>query len=142
MPAGWVEYAAVYPGGLIYSAKLDSGARHSSVHARIVRIWKQDGADWVRFRLKADDGTQRTYELPVVRLSRTRDMTGPTIVRPVVRLRICVGNRFGEVEVNLSDRKGFNHGLLIGRSFLKNRFLVNSGDRLLHKLGCAEAAEN
>ena len=140
VPAGWVEYAAVFPGGLIFSAKLDSGARNSSIYATRIETFRRSMRDWVRFRLKADDGTTQDYELPVVRLSRTRDMTGPALVRPVVRLRLCVGDSTAEVEVNLSDRKNFNHRLLIGRSFLRKRFLVDTSERLLHKLGCAGLA--
>jgi hypothetical protein len=135
-PAGWVEYASLYPGGLVYSAKLDSGARTTSVHATGIQLFKRDGADWVTFRLKGDDGTQRAFEMPVARVSRTRDMTGPPIVRPVVKLTVCVGGISAPVDVNLSNRTGFNHGLLVGRNFLRGRFMIDSGNRHLLKLAC------
>lgn len=141
VPAGWVEYASVHPGGLVYTAKLDSGARHTSIHASGIEHFRKNEADWVRFRLRADDGTVGNLERPLVRTSKTRDMTGPLIRRPVVRLAICVGNRLGAVEVNLSNRRGFNHGLLIGRSYLRTKYLINTGERHLHKLNCPDADE-
>lgn len=135
-PAGWVEYASVHPGGLIYSAKLDSGARTTSVHATGIQLFKRDDKDWVTFQLRADDGTRRAYEMPVARVSRTRDMTGPPIVRPVVKLTVCVGGVSAPVDVNLSNRSGFNHGLLVGRNFLRGRYMIDSGNRHLVKLAC------
>ncbi len=135
-PAGWIEYASVYPGGLVYSAKLDSGAQTTSVHATEIQLFKHDGTDWVAFRLKGDDGTQRAFKMPVARVSSTRDMTGPPIMRPVVRLTVCVGNISAAVDVNLSNRTGFNHGLLVGRNFLRGRYMIDSGNRHLLKLTC------
>lgn len=136
--AGWIEDARVFPGGLRYTAKLDSGATHSAVFATAIERFEKNDGNWVRFTLTAIDGTAKSYELPLVRVSRTRDINGPAIRREVVRLTVCVGDVRAETEVNLSDRNGFNHALLLGRSFLRGRFLVDSGTRHLHKLNCGE----
>ena len=46
---GWIEEARVYPGGLLIHAKLDTGARHSSLNVRSVTDFKRNGKKWVRF---------------------------------------------------------------------------------------------
>jgi hypothetical protein len=56
--------------------------------------------------------------------------------RPVIRLGICLGNVYKEVEVNLQDRSKFNYQLLIGRSYLKNSFLVDASATFTIKTQC------
>ena len=51
-------------------------------------------------------------------------------------LGICLGNVYKEVEVNLEDRSKFNYQLLIGRSYLKNSFLVDASATFTLKPNC------
>ena len=49
--AGWVERAVVYPDGVELHAKLDTGAKTSSINAPDPVFYQQDGRQWVRLEL-------------------------------------------------------------------------------------------
>ncbi len=57
---------------------------------------------------------------------RIRRAGAGTEKRAVVLLRLCLGHRFREAEVNLNDRAGMNYALLIGRRFMGKHILVDS----------------
>ncbi|MGH8555638.1 MAG: RimK/LysX family protein, partial [Gammaproteobacteria bacterium] len=40
---GWVERIKLYPGEMILKAKIDTGAKHSSVNARNIDEFTRDG---------------------------------------------------------------------------------------------------
>jgi len=127
---GWVETAMLEPGNLKLRAKLDSGARHSSLHVVDPEEFTRNGQPWVRFTVTNREGEFATYERPVVRTARIKRLGGGVTLRPVVRLGICVGTVFKEVEVNLEDRTRFLYKLLVGRSFLKGSVLIDAGRSL------------
>lgn len=70
IPAGWREWVALPEVGVPWiKAKLDSGARTSSLHAFEASVFSRDGRDWVRFWIQPwqrsdDDAVQA--ELPVI----------------------------------------------------------------------------
>ncbi|MGB0631811.1 MAG: ATP-dependent zinc protease [Alphaproteobacteria bacterium] len=135
--AGWIENAWLINPGMSFEAKLDTGARTSSVHAPGAEIYRKGGKRFVKFTLASPSGRSMQLDLPLVRISMTRDMNGPTIKRPVVMLRMCAAGVIGETEVNLSNRPGFNYALLIGRTFMVNRIIVDSAREKLHPAACA-----
>jgi hypothetical protein len=124
---GWAERALVFPAGLEFRAKLDSGARTSSVHTTRIREFRRNGQSWVDFTLDNGLGQTADLELPVERFVRIREHGGSYQRRPVVKMEICVDSVYKRAEVNLVDREGFNYPLLIGRTYLKGDILVDSG---------------
>ena len=72
----------------------------------------------------------------VVRDVRIKRDYGKIQVRPVVMMSICVADVEKSVEVNLMNRKSKNYPLLLGRSFLKNDFLIDSTVTFLTKPTC------
>jgi hypothetical protein len=54
----------------------------------------------------------------------------------VILLDICVGNVRKTEEVNLIDRTGLNYQLLLGRNFLKDALLVDSGETYMLSPDC------
>jgi hypothetical protein len=125
--AGWIEKAVLLPQNIMIHAKLDTGARTSSINAPDPIYFEQDGKQWVRFRVTNRDIETVMIEAPVVREANIKRHYGEKQVRPVIRLQICVGEVLKPVEVNLVDRSGLNYQLLVGRNFLKDTYLVNSG---------------
>ena len=68
--AGWLETVILSPWQTRLRAKLDTGAKTSSIHAENIKIFTRDGQQWVSFNLpqgktKADKIT--SVELPIVR---------------------------------------------------------------------------
>ena len=124
--AGWVESVSLFPGNLKIKAKLDTGARNSSLNAKNIKEFYRGGDKWVRFDLKNWKGRVVNFEARVTRTVKIKQLGGKPVTRPVIRLGICLGDVYKEVEVNLEDRSKFNYQLLIGRSYLRDSILVNS----------------
>lgn len=122
---GYVEKVRIYPGKLYFHAKLDTGARNSSINAENIEEFEKDGTEWVRFDVVNHDKKRITLELPLVREATIKRHFGNEQYRPVVVLGICLGGMYKEVEVSLIDRKGFIYELLIGRSYLRHNFLID-----------------
>lgn len=123
--AGWVENVSIFPGNMKIKAKLDTGARNSSLNARNLEEFDRDGDKWVRFKLKNWKGRTENFEARIIRTATIKQHETDSVTRPVIHLGICLGNVYKEVEVNLQDRSKFNYQMLIGRSYLKNSFLVD-----------------
>lgn len=125
--AGWIEKAVIFPHQFVLHAKLDTGARTSSLNAADHEIFMRDGENWVRIMVTNRDNESVTIEAPVVRQSRIKRHFGERQSRPVILLDLCIGSARKKAEVNLVDRSGMNYQLLIGRSFLKDALLIDSG---------------
>lgn len=140
---GYLENVAVGKLGLEMKGKLDTGADTSSVHARNVELYKRSKRDtWAKFRLIGKDGRSVRYDQNVIRFAQIKTKTGGTIRRPVIHLPLCVGGRTGVAEVNLADREDFEFDILVGREFLANRILVDSGRTFIAEESCETSDEN
>lgn len=137
--AGWVERAILFPDGLILHAKLDTGARTSSINAVDPEFFERAGRRWVRFSLTDRDKRTAMLERPVVRTTVIKRHFGRTQERPVINLELCIGPVRKSVEVNLVDRTGLNYQLLIGRNFLAGGLLVQSGRTYLLSPDCPDS---
>jgi len=137
--AGWVEYAKVYPHNIFIKAKLDTGAKTSSINADNMAFYEVDGRRYVHFSLVNFDNQSASFEYPVLRTATIKRHFGNQQKRPVIQMQICLGNKTKAVEVTLVDRTGFNYQLLLGRNFLANDILVNSASKYLLKRGCTTA---
>ena len=133
---GWVEDVVVVPENFRLRAKIDTGARHSSLNAMNPVLTEVDGKTTVKFEVTNRDGENLTIEKPVHRIASVKRHTGISQKRPVIRLTLCLGGVQREVEVNLIDRSELNYQLLVGRSFLSEKFLVDSGKTDLLKGAC------
>jgi hypothetical protein len=139
---GWVETVSIHPGNMQIKAKLDTGAKNSSLNAKNLRQFKREGETWVRFDLRNFKGRMETFEARVIRTAKIKQLGQEADSRPVIRLGICIGNTYKEVEVNLEDRRGFNYQMLIGRSFLKRAFIVDPGLTFTIKPNCQEGSDH
>lgn len=134
---GWVERVRLEPYGIVLRAKIDTGAKNSSLNASDIEFFSKNGIEYARFRVVNDKGATAVLEHPVVREAKIKQRQGKSEQRPVIRLSICLGNVRKKVEVNLVDRSGFNYQMLIGRSFLKGDFVVDPSQTLRFKPRCA-----
>lgn len=133
---GWVEWALVSKNKIRMRAKLDTGARSSSIHAEDVERFRRDGRDWVRFELRSRRGETARFELPVHRWVRIRRAGARTTQRAVVLIGICLGNDYKMAQVNLTSRERMNYALLIGRRFMTDKILVDSSRRFTTEPNC------
>lgn len=134
--AGWLERARITPGDVVLEAKLDTGARTSSLHATGLQRFDRDGKEWVAFTVGDGNGTSVRLERPVVRTSRVKSALGGDEGRPTVVLGICIGGTYRTTEVSLVDREHLAKPLLVGRRFLGGRFRVDPRRRYLLEPSC------
>jgi hypothetical protein len=118
-------------------ARVDTGARTSALHVENVR--ELPGAR-VSFdvRLRRDDPTARvTVETKVSRRGTVRSSSGHTEARLFVKAHVRLGGREHQIEVGLVDRRHMAYRMLLGRSALERRFLVDVSQQ--YALGSARA---
>ncbi len=123
---GWIEPVAVTNGAFMLDAKIDTGADVSSLDVDDLRIERRDGKDWAVFAVRRSTGASVRIERRVERYARVKRLAGGAQRRPVVQLMLCLGSVRAAAEVNLVDRESMRYPMLVGRRFLKGRFLVDS----------------
>jgi len=139
--AGWLEKirlaaAADFP----VKAKLDSGAKTSSINARNIAPFTRDGEQWVRFDLvlEGTDDSIRSVamELPVARYVKIKRHGSQSTRRPVVDLEFCFGSRWWQTEFSLVDRGKFHYPVLLGRRFLDGVAVIDPGATFVIEPDC------
>jgi len=133
---GRAEIVKICPEGILFRAKLDTGADNSSLDASNITEFERDGKKWVRFKVVNFRGQKRTFEKRLIRYAKIKRKRQAPVERPVVRLSICVGKHFKEVEFNLADRTGFSYKMLIGCSFMDGVCIVDPGKKFTSKPEC------
>lgn len=135
---GWIEKALIYPGGLAFDAKLDTGAATTSINAVDIEKFNQDGQEWVRFTAVDKSGKRFPFERKLLGVAEIKRHQGPPQRRFVVKMGICIGNHYAETEVNLIDRSRFKYPLLIGRSFMAGRLIPDPSAEYTVEPECRE----
>jgi hypothetical protein len=140
---GWREWIRVPAGAATaLKVKVDTGARTSALHAEGLEPFEREGEPWIRFSVLP---RQRSLvgafdvEAPKVDQRRVRSSSGSAEERPVVRLRLAMGATIFSTEVTLTRRDLMGFRMLLGRTALRNRFLVNPAASFLQGVPCADA---
>ncbi len=140
---GWIENVYLQPFGLKSKAKLDTGAKTSSIHARNIEHFEKDGEPWVRFqfasntKLKAhkyEPGKSKkvvTVEAPLARRALIKRHKHTSLERPVVELPFTLAGKEYTAEFTLTDRSKFLYPVLLGRRFLKHVAIVDPANTFL-----------
>lgn len=137
---GASELVLILPQKIQIRAKIDTGAKSSSIDARVLERFIRDGTDWVRFQVFGEEDATHKMELPIARSVRIRRAGTPRDVRPAVIMRICLATVAADVLVNFAERRELNHRMLLGRDFLKDRFLIDADPSYLTRPSCTEKA--
>lgn len=126
---GWREWARLPGlGGAIVKAKVDTGARTSSLHAFDLRELERGSETWIGFDFhprQRDEGAVVHAEARLVDRRRVTASNGESELRPVVETDLELdGVRF-PIELTLTRRDAMGFRMLIGRHALRGRFLVD-----------------
>ena len=123
---GGLEYIFLDPPGINLSARIDTGAQTSSLNALDMVEFERDGKPFIKFNIIHPD-TEEKIEI-------TRRVRGHTKIkkhkiesqrRPIVRLRVKLGDLDEHISFTLVDRSKFKQQALIGRNFLRDLAIVD-----------------
>ncbi|MGO2746850.1 ATP-dependent zinc protease family protein [Microbacterium sp.] len=126
---GWREWVSLPDAGVDWiKAKIDTGARTSSLHAFDIVELEREDESWVRFRVNPwqdTDADATIVECPIHDRREIRSSSGHTQVRLVVLLAIRLAGQLIVSEVTLSNRDEMGFRMLIGREALRRGFIVD-----------------
>jgi hypothetical protein len=136
---GWREWVGLPDlGAARVNAKIDTGARTSAIHAWEIMPYEKRGQPWVRFifhPLQADTDDGLTCTARVLDERQVRSSSGHAERRFVIRTTLALGGRSWPIEVTLAQRDQMGFRMLIGRTALRGRTLVDPSRSYL----CREA---
>lgn len=128
---GWREWVGLPDLGIKrIKAKVDTGARSSSLHALDLEMFDQDGTDWVRFTVNpVQNRTNRRVEVTarVLEVRSVRSSSGIAQLRPVIVTNVELLGVTWPVELTLANRCEMGFRMLLGREAFRSRFLIDAG---------------
>lgn len=108
--------------------KIDTGAAISAIHAGKIKIIEKNGQEFLSFRLldkKHPQFNNKEFIASVFKEKRIKSSFGHAEERYQVKIRIRVFGKIYNTSFTLTDRKNMTYPLLLGKTFLKGKFLVD-----------------
>lgn len=126
---GWREWVALPGLGLpAIKAKIDTGARTSSLHTFDIELFKRGGVDMVRFGLhplQRSRKLEKYCEARLVEKRRVSDSGGHVESRVVIRSDLHIGSLSWPIEITLTNRDTMNYRMLLGRTAMIGNLVVD-----------------
>lgn len=127
--AGCEEWCA-FPGLGIpaIKARVDSGAKTSSIHAFNIQQFRRDGQTWVSFEVHPLQNNRKTVircERPILDKRLVKSSSGISETRYVIGTTIRVGNNDWDIELTLANRDSMGYRMLLGREAMSGLMLVD-----------------
>lgn len=132
---GWEEWIGLPELGLpAISAKVDTGARTSALHASEIELFGPSAAPKVRFYVQPVAGRDDLTIPCSADLIDRREVTssnGETELRCVIRTRLEVAGQSWPIEITLTNRAGMASRMLLGRQALTDHISISPTERHL-----------
>ncbi len=128
---GWREWLLLPDLGISrIKAKIDTGARSSSLHAYDIEQFEREGCSLVRFKVHP---IQRQEQLEVSCIAEVHDIrsvrssSGQATDRIVIQTRVSWLDQTWSIDLTLADRSQMGFRMLVGREAIRGRMLVEPG---------------
>ncbi|PWN07560.1 ATP-dependent zinc protease [Rhodohalobacter mucosus] len=115
-------------------AKIDTGAYTSSLHCHRIELFQNKGVLWVRFHVldpKHPEYEEIEFRSPVHRIKSVKSSNGRAEERVIIEQKAIFNGESGRIQLSLTDRSEMKYPVLIGRRFIKNRFVVDVSKKYL-----------
>jgi hypothetical protein len=126
---GWREWVILPELGITrIKAKVDTGARTSTLHTFYVQRFIEAGVKRVRFGVHPFQSRTNVERHCVADLSDEREVTdsgGHRELRVFIRVQMIIGAQQFPIQVSLTDRDTMRFRMLLGRTAMRGRFLVD-----------------
>jgi hypothetical protein len=139
LTVGWREWVGLPDLNVdAIKAKIDTGARTSSLHAFRIEPFRRENAAWVRFELHP---IQRSRAMKVACKARVigersvRSSNGSVDRRYIIKTLLRLGDVAWPIELSLANRDEMGFRMLLGRTALRGRTVIEPGRSFL--LGAA-----
>ena len=125
---GWREWVQLPDLGLKrIKAKIDTGARTSSLDSRVLDFVSENGIEMVLFEVTYGGPKSpkiKQCKAPVVEHRTVTDSGGHSEDRPVIKTTLRIGETEKEIEVTLTPRNNMKFRMLLGRTAINDNFAV------------------
>ena len=124
---GWREWVALPELGLPrIKAKVDTGARTSSLHAEDISVKKLKSGSQVRFYTVSGGGDNDRILCEAMLLDERQvsDSGGHRERRFFIQTILSIKNREWPIELSLTDRNSMRFPMLVGRQAMAHRFMT------------------
>lgn len=132
---GWREWVSLPELGIArIKAKIDTGARTSALHAFEVDPYKGKRGERVRFYIHPFQNNTDTVvecDAEVKDFRSVTDSGGHREKRYVIETGIFLGESQWPVEITLTDRETMKFRMLLGRTAMRRRVIVDPGKSFL-----------
>lgn len=132
---GWREWVRLTDLGVAaIKAKIDTGARTSALHAFAIEPFRRAGALWVRFEvhpLQRSSAVKVKCEARTVDERAVRNSGGGVERRYIIETKMMLGDRTWTIELALANRDQMGFRMLLGRTALDGRALIEPGRSFL-----------
>lgn len=122
------EWVWLEPLNRNFKARVDTGALSSSLSATELQPFERDGREWIRFRVPDEEHVEggEVYETQLIKYIKIRQTSTDKLERrPVVRLKVRMGDLVDQTEFSLTNRENMLYPVLLGRNFLRDVALVD-----------------
>jgi len=104
-------------------AKIDTGAYTSAIHCTQIKLLKDNK---LSFFLPTQKGKKKQrFIADEFELKNVKNSFGQAELRYVVKTQVVLFGNIIKTEFSLADRTSMRYPVLLGRKFLRNRFLVD-----------------
>ena len=117
-------------------AKVDTGARTSSLHATDLKIYKRSGQEFISFTVHPEQKSTKKAircQSKVLEYRKVKSSNGKSELRPVILTKVILLGQEWPIELTLTNRDEMGFRMLLGRESIRKKFLVDPGNSFFGK---------
>lgn len=126
----WCSFESL--GVPLIKARVDSGAKTSSIHAFNIHTFKRKTVPWVSFEVHPLQNDRRTVvrcEHPIHGRRTVKSSNGTSEKRYVILTPLTLSGQSWNIELTLTNRDSMGYRMLLGREAMHGRLLVDPSEK-------------